>query len=526
VRLLSKASFFAMILAGLVIGCGMASASSASNVYIAQTATGSANGSSCANAYAYTFFNTSGNWGSGANQIGPGTTVHLCGTFTAAAGTSEYLVFQGSGTSGNPVTLLFGSGAVLTATYWSGAVIDFGNHSYATVDGGTNGIIQATSNGTNLANQQNNGVCVAGGHSGALHTNLTVQNLTCSNLYVDASPSDNGGEDTYGLDIWNTSNLVIQNNTLHDMKWAIRNSYQTGSTYSNLTVTGNNIYNMDHGWFGGDSNANGSAVMSNFMIYNNTVGSMVNWDNAADNNHHDWFHLNANSVTTRFTNFYLYDNYGSGDIGVYNTGGFFTYPNAVASESGIYIFNNVFVNTSTSHCWNNGFVSLYQAGAATVVNNTFVSNASSCKDNGLDYNAGSTGLTFENNIMQNSTNADIYLVSGTSVSAMDYNNYYLSPSWYKGGSWYTTLASWRSGSGYDIHSGTANPLLSGTYTLQAGSPAIGAGLNLTSLGIQALDYDKAGIQRPAGSTPWDMGAYQYQSGGPPAPPTGLTATPQ
>ena len=101
------------------------------------------------------------------------------------------------------------------------------------VDGGSNGVIQATANGTKLANQQDNGACVIS-HGGNCN-NVTVQNLTCSNIYIDASVSDNGGENTYGIDIWNTSFLVIQNNTLHDMKWAIRNSYQTGSTFSNLT---------------------------------------------------------------------------------------------------------------------------------------------------------------------------------------------------------------------------------------------------------------------------------------------------
>ena len=65
----------------------------AQNVYIAQVATGGADGSSCANAYAIGFFNSSGNWGTGPAQIGPGTTVHLCGTITTM------LTFQGSGNS-------------------------------------------------------------------------------------------------------------------------------------------------------------------------------------------------------------------------------------------------------------------------------------------------------------------------------------------------------------------------------------------------------------------------------------------
>src|SRR5208337_479058 len=65
---------------------------SAKDIYIAQTAQGSANGTSAANAYAVTWFNTAGNWGSGSSQINPGDTVHLCGTITSV------LTIQASGT--------------------------------------------------------------------------------------------------------------------------------------------------------------------------------------------------------------------------------------------------------------------------------------------------------------------------------------------------------------------------------------------------------------------------------------------
>jgi hypothetical protein len=489
--------------------------SSASDIYIAQTATGANTGADCADAYAMTFFTTSSNWGSKSGQIGPGTTVHLCGTFSAPGGASEYLVFQGSGTSGNLITLLFESSALLTSTYWSGAVIDINGNSYLTIDGGGNGTIQATANGTNLATQQDNGACVIS-HGGNA-SNVTVQNLTCSNIYIDASVSDNGGEDTYGIDIWNTSNLVIQNNTLHDMKWAIRNSYGTGSTYSNLTVTGNNIYNMDHGWFATDSSSSGSAVMTDFYIYGNTLGSMTSWDNTADNNHHDGFHLNTNSASTRFTNFYLYNNYYYGDPGANANAGFFSYPGSAAAESGIYVFNNLFVNVSTGHCWANGPVGLAVVGTSTVVNNTFVSATTSCKDNGLIYEDGGTGVTFQNNILQNTPNAAMYVTSGTKISASNYNDDYLSASWFYGG--------------FDLNSTMGNPMLTNSYHLtNSSSAAWQKGNSLYSTctgqpnpGLGALCFDKAGVARQ-NTGPWDMGAYEDSAGsGAPAAPTKLTA---
>jgi hypothetical protein len=504
--------------------------STANDIYIAQNSAGANSGADCADAYAMSWFNSSSNWGSNSGQIGAGTTVHLCGTLTAAAGSSNYLTFQSSGSSSNPITLLFQSGAVITATYWSGGVININGNSNIVVDGGSNGIVQATANGTNQANQQDNGECVIS--QGANASNVTVQNLTCANLYIDSSPADNGGEDTYGIDIWNTSNLVIQNNTLHDMKWAIRNSYANGSTYSNLTVTGNNIYNMDHGWFATDSSSSGSAVMSNFYVYSNTLGSMTNWDNTANNNHHDGFHLNTNSSSTRFTNVYLYNNVYAGDPGANANAGFFSYPASAAAESGIYAFNNVFVNQSSNHCWANGPVGLATVGSSWVVNNTVLSNTTSCKDNGFIYEDGGTGVTFKNNILQNTPNAAVYVTSGTTISASNYNDDYQSVSWFYSGTWYSSLSGWQA-LGYDANSTTGNPQLTGTYHLtNSSSAAWQKGTSLYSMcngqptpGLGALCIDAAGVQRPSTGS-WDMGAYEDSAGSSapaPNPPTGLTA---
>jgi len=60
----------------------------------------------------------------------------------------------------------------------------------------------------------------------------------------------------------------------------------------------------------------------------------------------------------------------------------------------------------------------------------------------------------------------------------------------------------------------------GNEQLTSGSKAIGAGVNLTSLAITALDSDNLGNARPS-SGAWDIGAYEYgatHSGPPPPPP--------
>src|ERR1700722_3909463 len=139
-RKLIYAAIFVILTAGF---------SAASDIYVAQNAAGGNTGTDCADAHAASWFNSSSNWGSSFGQIGPGTTVHLCGTFNAPAGSSGYLTFPGSGNSSNPITLLFESGAVLTAPYWGGnGAIQASGVSNVTVDGGSNGVIEATANGS------------------------------------------------------------------------------------------------------------------------------------------------------------------------------------------------------------------------------------------------------------------------------------------------------------------------------------------------------------------------------------------
>ena len=481
------------------------------------------------------WFNSSSNWGSDAGQIGPGTTVHLCGTFTAPAGASGYLTFQGSGSSGSPITLIADQGVVtITATYWSGHIIEIGQHSYITINGGNNLTIQATANGTALANQADYGECIANSNFGGTISNVIVEGITCSNLYVDSSLADNGGEDTYGIDIFNCSDCTFQNNTLHDMKWAIRTGWMNGYSFSNLIVAGNNIYNMDHGWFGSDNEGTGTATVSGVYVYGNTLGSMVNWDNGNDYNHHDWFHLNATSPTSAISNVFLYNNVGIGDPGAYAGTGFFSNPNYSGTESNIYVFNNLFVNTSTTHTWACGFFAFYGIGTTLLANNTFVSNAAGGnKDNGIHWGSNGVGLSAYNNVLQNISNASVYIDPSVSVAAINYNDYYLSPSWYWKGSWLSTLATWQSSSSEDGNATMANPLLTENYHLTSSSSAAWkTGTNLYSTcsgqatpGLGALCLDRAGVQRQQTGN-WDMGAYEDSASNAPSAPSGLTAVVQ
>jgi hypothetical protein len=495
---------------GLFFAIGfLARSSEAKDFYIAQNAVGTSNGTSCSDAYAYTFFNDASSWGSASNQIGPGTTVHVCGTLVGSAGAGAFLGFRGGGASGSPITLLFEKGATLEAPYWgqSGAINTRGN-SYVVIDGGTNGIVRATANGTGLAYQEDTEGIVAEGGS-----DVTIQGLTLENLYVHTNDlSDESGEGTVGIDIWNGSNLGVLNCTIHDVKWAVRFSYDIGHTYSTMNFRNNSIYNIDHGLFITDSDAGGRAIMSNFTVSNNSIHDFVNWDDNDDDNHHDAFHLSANSTTTQFTNYFMFDNEVYGDPGIRGNSGFFSYPNAKTNEAAVYVFNNVFVNGSSDHCWANGFVGFLGIGASMVVNNTMVSDTT-CKEIGFVYEDGVIDGTFENNVVINTSNAAIYAPNVGSTKAIDFNDYYESSTWNYDGVWYSTMAKWQSATGFDKDSITANPLLSSSYQPTAGSPIIGAGTNLSLLctKVPELCLDKAGTKRPSTSA-WDLGAYEYCAG--------------
>jgi hypothetical protein len=517
--------------------------SAASDIYVAQNAAGGNTGTDCADAHAASWFNSSSNWGSSFGQIGAGTTVHLCGTFNAPAGSSGYLTFHGSGNSSNPITLLFESDAVLTAPYWSGPAISIGANNYVTVNGGTNGVIQATANGTNLANQQDNGVGVDCG-SVNMCSNILVENLTIADLYVHACPAsssytsctDAGGGNTLGIRLWGGNNDTIYNNTVHDVHWSIVMLYGTNGTNSTGMVAYNNtVYNNDHGVVFADEGSGSTAAGSNCSnaIYNNDISDFQSWDNATDAFHHDGIHAFANNAPSAHYSVCVYSNHLHGDGGVTFNSFIFMESNSQNSL----VFNNVLnltANGNPTTCTGTGILGP-ATGSGTngvslgVYNNTIVGySTSNCIAIGLQEQ---TKPTAYNNIA--TTANEMTYTNSTTGQIWDYNTYYNTGS----GNWqFGSFASWQS-SGYDAHGQNANPNLTSSFTLNSGSPAIGAAKNLTSLGITALNTGApqtfgvggscgSGCSQRSASGAWDAGAYAYGSSSAPTPPTGLAAVVQ
>jgi hypothetical protein len=138
---------------------------------------------------------------------------------------------------------------------------------------------------------------------------------------------------------------------------------------------------------------------------------------------------------------------------------------------------------------------------------------------------------YYNNIIYSAVPHLLYIKGFTSTTHMDYNLYWYTgagnPSFVWGGSTYTSFAAWKTGSGQDANSLYTNPLLNNptyhsigkpttAFTLQSGSPAINAGVNLVTLGIQPSmgTRDFFGNAIPQ-SGAFDIGA--HESGGSPLP---------
>ncbi len=509
-----------------ILAASLSALAQATDVYI--TPDGSAQGACTSNPQTPSFFNNSSNWGSGASQIGPGTTVHLCGTFTGTAG-QQLLLFQGSGTSGNPITLLFDTGTNLTAPYWNRAITISRQH-WITVDGGTNGIIQNTANGTGLTYAQpSSGVTILNS-SNIIIKNLTVINICQHTLKSDLTGCEQNGNGDGGISMGGgLTNIIVTNNLIHDTKVGV--FYGSSAGDSNITISNNTISRTNWAIGVGPSGiSNGLLITGNDISC--VVGAVCNWDtNDGQAFHHNGvmiYPINSGDQVEGVTisNNFIHDLNGQ------VTAGIFLDPSN-GDIPGVQIYNNVFNTTNGQSGPANAWITVgVGVTGALVINNTIAGYASQ----GI---SGRSSPTFRNNIVS-SVSCGEFLNNGYSGVASDYNNFYnllgSTLSFYAGGSGFATIAAWTSAMGFDVHSRSGNPNLTGSFTLGSGSAAIGKGANLTSLGITGLQTGapqsfgvnyacgNGCIARPT-SGAWDMGAYQTSgsSSSQPNSPTGLTA---
>ena len=498
----------------------------AKDFYIAANQAGAGTGTGCSSAKSYTWFNNTASWGTGAAQISPGTTVHLCGTFAGTPG-QQLLIVRGSGTSTSPITVKFETNAILTAPYWSAfGAIHAAGQSYIVIDGGTNGLIKNTANGTGLGNAQDSRAIYAPTCTGCVVKNLTVANMYVRTSYNDLAVTQTAVNCVYWL---NSNNFTVTHLTCHDAGWAL------AGYGNNFTLSYSNIYNIDHGLAFGAQGTN-----SGFSIHDNHIHSYVNWDSSTNAYHHDGLHIwgqNGGIVT----NGSIYNNLFDGDSGVNITAHIFLQD----SVKNISVYNNVFLvpsNRTIQVLWFQGVPNSGSLPGGVPTGNSaynnFIRAGGHSRGTGI-FVAGQYNFTAVNNVILGG-NGDIGVQSGGSLSSEGINNNIYEDLLADAGSYnsfsfqghtYRTLAAWQAACHCDsrsklapaaqINASSLGQLLSGSVAISAAANL----MNITSGNLSPLSKDIVGAVRPLSGN-WDAGAYKFGSTALPSTPTGLTATVQ
>lgn len=507
------------------------------NFYLAQNASGSADGSSCANPLAVSFFNASANWGNGITQIAGGKAVHLCGVISstlivpASVGTGTIgITFEPGASMQQPAAQSFIQITSKTNSYIISGQTPCGFQNQTFV--ACTEVIKNTANGSpgNFANTVTGIKAIDLSNTTG---SVTIQNLEIGPLYVHNDVNDSAFSN--GAILANAvsgdvmlGSVSVLSSYLHDTSWAITmNPRQASGTPPNvppvLTIANVDFSSNDH-----DIPLGSACDPACYSIVIHHIHSHDHqaWNTTANAYHHDGIHI-FNSWD-QASSMLLYDNLFDGAWTGNSTGPIF---NQVALQN-LTAFNNVFI-CLPGNCPNDP-IALWQYGGGPnqfLANNTFIqtgqpftSGPSSPNNSGILMtnpnvtNGVSTNVSFLNNIVDSAANCLSFnaqvMAPNTATSGLDYNicsnpiatgnkNY----NW--NGSHTDSFATWQGLSGEGIHSLlTGNGLLGVDGTPQPGSPAIGTGTNLTSLCVGALvplcsDYN--GSPRPTSGS-WNIGA--------------------
>jgi len=494
------------LMAALALMCSACIAlGSAASLYITQNTSGNDTGADAANAHSAAWFNNPANWGSGAGQIGPGTTVHLSGTFTGSIG-QTVLIPAGDGTAGSPITILCDPGCLFTSPCWgqvNGSVswirdgaIYVHNRSYINLYG-NGGLITNTANGTGLANSS----VTCGVHVEEC-SYVTVAGFRIWGMYKNLG-NDSAGDGTPGIRTdGNLTNIRICSNNVVQASSSVLCNFQT---CNGLEIDHN--YCKNHCWGVAVAPMHGyptSVSVGTIKIHDNEITDWSGWGCPGGTYHTDgvivWSYNHGTPMTPEIYNNYIY-------------GGLVSAPSCSATA---FIFtrwqesdpaaviqplvhdNLLLPSDNSTALW-----SLDTGGK--FYNNTVIGpNAG-----GLGFIESGGPTTLMNNIFVGVAVAMVNYYANTLTTDYNlfYNCSYVMSEGFGGGTaaWYT-LATARSTFGNETHGQSSNPMLNGTYHIQAGSPAIGSGANFYTY----FTADKDGNTLPS-SGPWDLGAYSFAS---------------
>lgn len=472
----------------LAVGLFLCAATAhAADVYVAQANAGAASGLNCANAKAVAGVTwTAGN------------AYHLCGTFTSP------VTVGASGTSGAHISVLGEAGSNITMnTIPNSGGLVLTNRSFVDVDGQHNLVIQGVTNGTSSGRVNSVGVETTG-------HDLTVHGLTVKSLYLyTCCGSDSGGIGVYAI------GDGLANIHVYDMIFQAEFAgveMQVGAGGSNLEFDHITIPTPDVAWgivpvegFG-NSFLNGLKIHDNDLLAGSgvTPGSGSSWcTGTTDFNHLDPIHTWSQGNAGGIINEEIYNNYIHGNFCV--VGGTANSTAMIFWEAGVdggsapntAIVHDNLLLMQGGHP-GDGAIYKQTSTAGNIYNNTIDCQGADTSAIGMEMGAGGAA-TIKNNIVANCRNNG-YLIDGSAPTAsnnLGFNN---------GGTNNVGTAGL-----------TSNPNFTATHALNIGSPAIGAALNLTSLGDALLDTGKpllvgqgnvgqVGTARPSVGT-WDIGAY-------------------
>jgi len=496
------------------------------DIFIAQASAGGNTGADCADARALSSL-VSGDWVAGNN-------IHTCGTLTST------LTAQGSGSSGNPITIIGEPGSTFSASAWpltSGA-IDIHGRSWINIQ---NVSIQNTGNSTAGTQTNSTGILATG------VANVTIHDSTIFNIYVRAQGDSTTGVNKDQLSCVDISgtNWRIYNNTFHDVGWCVHNFYGASETGE---VDHNEFYNMDHALASATSAAIAATSVS---FHDNKVHDMANWDGpspwpAGCSFHHDGVHLFSTNAGSSLGTFTAYNNKYYGDWGNCPTSFIFsegTGGGTPARVGTVNIFNEVAVLTSSPVSNTNGWFGIFNATTACNFYNNTVKLPGNT-DLTCCFNIGSTNnTTIKNNVCTGAGGRGNF-GNFTGTTTIDFNQWDTKADgggncWIVQGSFTgCTFSTYKAALVTQGYSGADSHARQDTYPLALnadGSPQVTFGgikwaddLGSISSGNLAnlqndtsLGATRTPLARPAtgscssqGSLPcWDIGAFQFASSG-------------
>jgi hypothetical protein len=428
--------------------------------------------------------------------------------------------------------LIFDTGASIQIPYCPATGCIEITHNYVLIEGGVstpcgwniatntsegtcNGIIESTNNGSpagGYANQQQSyGIYCSGAN------NVEIRDIYLENIYVlsggDYSNFPSGDPDSTRI---NNCSGSIHDSKMSQAKNSLTIIMTSGS--QSWSAYNNEMFNVG----GGPSGPLSGGGTYTFNLYGNYIHDFYLWANSPTcTNHSDGIYLFGQTAGAANLTGSVYNNIFYGNI---TSGGncftsYFYLDNTLVVNN-LLVFNNVFGSTDAPG-GGSGYINIdLYTGSTTgnyFVNNTFVVPSGTAP---AAATFGHGTFTFENNLFD--VNATSMVNNATGSPTQDYTVYAAnagcanssggsSNCWKYSSTFYTNFSGWKRACSCDSHGTftTGSAGLNSSYIPQSGSIAIGAGVNLASLSITALNSDPTGNARPAGSTAWTAGAYDF-----------------